>query len=327
VERRAFIGVLTGGFLAAPLAAEAQSERKVPKIGIINFADPPVRGPSAGLFWEPMRKLGWVEGQNVVVERRNAAGDSNQIPRLAEELVQLHVDVFLVTGARAAQQIQRVTQTIPICAYSGDFQAAGVVTNLAKPDRNVTGVQDVDVDLAGKRLALLKEAAPSLTRAGMLLPNRRDPTMAALVRAAEEVARPLGLQLMVVESPRPEDFVEAFAALTKARVRGLMVAETPFTYQHHSQILALAAKNRLAAIYEKRYWVEAGGLISYGVVQAEIGRRMAECVDKILRGAKPSEVPVQQLNTFQLVINLKTAKALGLTIPPSLLARADEVIE
>ena len=326
LDRRTFLAGTGAILLAAPLTAEAQSKR-TPKIGVIFFAEPPVRSPSADLFWGPMRTFGWVEGQNVVVERRSAGGNWNQMRTLAAELARLQIDVFLVAGEGPAREIMRATQTIPICVNGGDLQAAGIVTNLAKPDGNITGVQNLEADLAGKRLALLKEAVPRLSQVGVLLWNRSHPTLSALVGAAEDASRTLGLQLRVVDGLRFGDLEGAFAALTKAHVRGLLVANSPSISRQRSHVLALAAKTRLVTIYESRNWVEVGGLMSYGAVFAEIQRHLAECVDKILRGAKPSEVPVQQPTKFELVINLKTAKALGRTIPPSLLGQADQVIE
>jgi putative ABC transport system substrate-binding protein len=275
-----------------------------------------------------MRTLGWVEGQNVSVERRDAGGSWTRITVLAAELVQLQVDVFLVVSEGAAQQVRQATRTIPVCVYGGDLQESGVVTNLAKPEGNITGVQTAKADLAGKRLALLKEAMPKLARVGMIVPERRYPTEAAAVRAAEEAARSLGLELRVMDLESRRTYDEAFAAaLTSPRLGGLLVTSTPQMSAHRSQILGLIAKSRLAAIYENRSWSDAGGLMSYGPVGAELWRGMAQCVDKMLRGVKPAAVPVQQATTFELVINLKTAKALGLTIPPSLLQRADQVIE
>src|SRR5262245_62091350 len=326
MERRAFFAATGAALLAAPLATEGQSKR-TPKIGVIFFVDPPVRSPSVDLFWEPMRTFGWVEGQNVVVERRSARGNWKQIQNRAAELVRLQVDVFLVSGEGLAEEIREVTRTIPICVGGGDLQAADMVKNLAKPEGNVTGVQNLEADLAGKRLALLKEAVPRLVQVGVLLWNRSYPTLVALVGAAEDASRPLGLQLQVADGRRFDDLDGAFASLTKAHVRGLLVANSPSIRRQRRHILDLVTKTRLPTIYESRDWVEAGGLMSYGAVFAEIQRRLAECVDKILRGAKPAEVPVQQPTQFELVINLKTAKTLGLTIPPSLLARADQVIE
>jgi putative tryptophan/tyrosine transport system substrate-binding protein len=284
VDRPAFIGSLASGLLAAPLAAEAQTVTPIPKIGVIYFDQPPVRTPASYVFWEPMGKLGWVEGQNVLVERRTAAGDWSRIAPLAAELVRLQVDVFLVAGEVTAQYIQRVTRTIPICAYAGDFQSAGLVKNLARPDQNVTGVQSVQIELTGKRLGILKEVVPKLARVGVLLSEQRHPSTVALLRNAEDSARLLGLQVQVAEAPRPEDFDRAFAALTGAHVRGLVVVSNPYMYRHRSLVVDSAAKTRIATIYTDRIWVQAGGLMSYGVTETEIQRRLAECADKILRG-------------------------------------------
>jgi putative ABC transport system substrate-binding protein len=327
MDRRTFFGTLAGALLAAPLAAEAQRTGEVPKIGVINFNSPPRRAPGASVFWDTLVKLGWAEGQNVTVERRDAGGDWNQIPRLAVELSRLHVDMFVIASEAVAQQVQRATRTIPICAYAGDFQTAGLVKNLARPEQNVTGVQSVQIELTGKRLALLKEVLPRLVQVGVLVSEQHHPSTLALLRNAKDSARPLGLQVQVAVASRPGDFAGAFAALTKAHVRGLVVVSNPYMYQYRGQIAELAVKNSIVTICTDRIWAEAGSLMSYGVTEAEIQQRLAECVDKILRGAKPADVPVQQPNKFELCINLKTAKTLGLTIPPSLLQRADQVIE
>jgi len=321
MDRRAFLGTVAGSLLAAPLAAEGQGT-----IGVINF-NAPVRAPGFdSAFWGRMRELGWVEGQSLAVELRGAGGDWGRLPSLAAELVQRKVNVIVMDNGTAARRVQEGDRTVPICVAGGDLQAAGVVANLAKPEGNVTGVQLFQASLAGKRLALLKEAVPGLTRVGILF-ERRGGLNDAVLRATEDAARTMGLKLYVVEAPAPDDFNRAFSALTKVGAPALLVVNNANTVIHQNQVLGLAAKSRLAALYEYRDWTEAGGLMSYGPVISEMWRQLAECADKILKGAKPADVPVQQPSKFDLVINLKTAKALGLTIPPSLLQRADQVIE
>jgi ABC-type uncharacterized transport system substrate-binding protein len=332
MDRRTFLMTSVAGVFAAPLAAGAQQAGNTYRIGIITFAHSPAQDSS---FWERMRELGWVEGQNVMVQRRSAGEDCDRVSTLARELVHLKVGVFVLQSGLIARRVQRVTQTVPICAKSGDFQSVGLVTNLAKPEGNVTGLQLFQPDLVGKRLTLLKEVVPGLTRVGVLVGT--DPLNAGRFytgsgghpfrSAVGEATQTLGLQVQMVPMPSPDALEGVFSALAKARVQGLMVLDTPPTESHGSQINAWTAKNRIAAIYESRAWVESGGLMSYGAVYPEAERLLASCVDKILRGVKPADVPVQQTTMFELVINLKTAKALGLTIPPSLLQRADQVIE
>ena len=315
--------------LGAPFAAEAQPTGQVYKIGLITLGAPeaPWRPAVPGPFWERLRKLGWVEGQTVMVERRGAGGDPKRIPSLAAELAQLDVKVILAGTGSEARRAQEGTRTVPICAAAGDLQAEGLVTNLAKPEGNVSGVQIVQPDLAGKRLALLKEAVSGLTRVGLLI-EARSRTMSKIVQAAEDSSRPLGLALYVVESARPDDFDRAFSALANERAGGLLVANSPGMFTNKSQLIALAAKRRLAAIYDLRFWAEDGGLMSYGPVVSEFNRQWAGMRGQDFTWSETgSDVPVQQPTKFEFVINLKTAKALGLTIPRSLLLRADHVIQ
>jgi putative ABC transport system substrate-binding protein len=272
-------------------------------------------------------RLGWVEGQNLAVERREAAGNWQRLPTLAGELMRLKVDVIVMDAGNAAKRVQESTRPTPICVTGGDLQASGVVKNLARPEGNITGVQLVQPDLVGKRLSLLKEAVPGLTRVGVLTEGRTGPLQVDVLRAAEDACRALALELHVVEVLESAAIEPAFSTLKKVGARGALVLNNPSLTNRRDQIVALAAKSHVALIYEYRYWPDAGGLMSYGPITAEIYRQLAECVDKVLRGAKPADLPVQQPTKFELVINLKTAKALGLSIPPSLLERADEVIE
>jgi putative tryptophan/tyrosine transport system substrate-binding protein len=330
LDRRAFLSTLAGTLLAAPLPAVAQPERKAAKVGLITVGAPeaPWRPAAPGVFWDRLRELGWVEGENLTVERRGASGDWSRVPTLAAELARANVAVILANTGGEARRAHEGTRSVPICALAGDLQADGLVVNLAKPEGNVTGVQIVQADLPGKRLALLKETTPKLTRVGLLLEGR-SPTFLKLIHAAQKSARTLRLQLSihVVDLSRPESLAEAFSSLTKARVRGLIVVNGPGMGVRMDQVVGLAAESRIVAIYDLRPWVESGGLMSYGPIPSEFARSLAECVDKIIRGAKPADVPVQQPTKFELLVNLKTAKALGLGIPPSLLARADQVIE
>ena len=320
-RRRVLAGLLLS--LAAPLGAEAQPDRTIRKVGVINTNAPRSSPGLNATFWTRMRELGWIEGQNLAVEFRDAVGDGSsrvRVQKATSELVALKVDIVVMESGTASRWAQDITRTVPICVFGADLQEAGVVASLAGPGGNVTGVQAFQADLVGKRLALLKEAVPRLTRVGVLIQARGAPTNTAVLRAAEEAARALGLQVQVVEAPHRDDLERGFAALTRGQAHAVLIVNNAVLTTHKDEVVALAARSRLAAIYEYRIWVEAGGgLMSYGPVLSDGHRQLAECADKILRGAKPAELPVQQPTRFELVINLKTAKALGLTIPPSLL--------
>ena len=251
----------------------------------------------------------------------------NRLAILANELVKLKVDVIVMDNGTAAKIVQATIAPTPICVVGGDLQAAGTVKNLAKPEGNTTGVQVFQPDLVGKRVELLREMVPGLRRVGILLSGRSVPVSVAVLQVAEAACRTLGLELHVSEVSLGEPLDPAFSALIRAGVRRLLVVNHPSLTARRDSVVALAAQNRLPAIYEYGIWAEAGGLMSYGSITADHYRQLAECVDTILRGAKPADVPVQQPRKFEFVVNRKTAKALGLTIPPSLLARADQVIE
>jgi putative tryptophan/tyrosine transport system substrate-binding protein len=330
MDRRRFLLTSLAGALAAPLAAEAQQKVKVPKLGIL-YMNSPVNSPVLttghfSSFSDRLRELGWIDGRNVAIELRGGAGEQKRFLSFAAELVRLKVDVIAMDNGTGAKLVQESTTPIPICVAGGDLQAAGVLKNLAKPEGNITGVQVFQPDLVGKRLALPKETVPGLTRVGMLS-GSRSPVNTTVLRIAEDASRTLGLELHVKEVALADDLEPAFSTLTQAGVRGLIVMNNPALTARSDQVVALAMKSRMAAIYEYRNWPVGGGLTSYGAIIAEIFRQLAECVDKILRGAKPGDVPVQQPTKFEFVINLKTARTLGLTIPPSVLARADQVID
>jgi putative ABC transport system substrate-binding protein len=319
---------------AAPLAAEAQQAGKVPRIGYLSTnlaASPHLRDA----FLQGLRDLGYVEGRNVVIEYRDAEGKLERLPALAAELVALKVDVILAEGgtleARVAKQ---ATRTIPIVfAAAGDPVGSGLVTSLARPGGNVTGLSTLGPELVGKRLELLKQALPGVDRVAVLwrpgaLGERTDKDM---LTGADVAARALGVRLQFVEARGgPEDFDRfdrAFSDMTRAHAGALTVLPANMFLREHRRLVDLAAKNRLPAVYTSREFVDAGGLMSYGASQPDLFRRAATYVDKILKGAKPGDLPVEQPTKFELVINLKTAKALGLTIPQSVLAHADEVIQ
>jgi len=325
VERRAFMGVLASGLLAAPLAAEAQQAGKVHRIGYLSGGLSTYRIEA---FRQGLRELGWVEGQNIVIEYRYAEGRFDRLPDLAAELVRLKVDIIVALATPASAAAKNATGTIPIVGISlGDPVGTGLIASLARPGGNVTGVSySVGVETIGKGLELFKEIVPNVRRVA-ILSNPGNPLYAPAVRDVKVAARSLGVQLQLLETRGPTEFDGAFAAMAKERVGGLfVVADTMFNL-HRARLVELAAKSRLPAAYGTRDAVEAGGLMSYGPSLPDLFRRGATYVDKILRGAKPADLPVEQPTKFELVINLKTAKALGLTIPQSVLARADQVIE
>jgi ABC-type uncharacterized transport system substrate-binding protein len=329
MDRLAFIGTLAGGIVVAPLAAEAQQAAKIGRIGYLGqnvAANLRLREP----FLQGLRDLGYVEGRNVVVEYRSAEGKSERLPALAAELVALKVDVIVASGTPAALAAQQATRTIPIVfAATADPVGSGLVTSLARPGGNVTGLSILSSELVGKGLEQLTQAVPRVSRVAALwepgvLPERTEKDM---LKGAEVAARALGVRLQFVEARGPEDFDRAFSDMTRARAGALTVLSSSMFFYERRRLVDLAAKNRLPAVYQLREWVDAGGLMSYGPNTADLLRRAATYVDKMLKGAKPADLPVERPTKFELVINLKTAKALGLTIPQSLLMRADQVIE
>ena len=330
MHRRTFLGTLASGLLAAPLAAEAQQTAgKVVRIGYLaaNLAASPHLREA---FLQGLRDLGYVEGRNVVIEYRDAEGKYERFPALATELVALKVDVIVVTSTPSAVAVKQATRTIPIVfTWAADPVGSGLVTSLARPGGNITGSSFFAPDLVGKRLDLLKRALPGVSRVAALwhpgdYVERMEKDM---LTETDRAARALGLRLQVVEARGPEDFDRAFSDMTRARADAVTVQSTNIFFIERRRLVDLAAKNRLPAMYLTREFVDAGGLMSYGPNVADLHRRAATYVDKILKGAKPGDLPVEQPTKFELVINLKTAKALGLTIPPALLQRADQVIE
>ena len=314
---------------AWPVAASAQQAAKIARIGYLatNLAAGPHLREA---FLQGLRDLGYVEGRNVVIEYRDAEGKLERLPALAAELVALKVDVIVAASTLAALAAKQATRTLPIVfAAAGDPVASGLVTSLARPGGNVTGLSILAPELVGKCLELLKQAVPGVSRVAVLwqpgaLGERTEKDM---LKEAEVAARALGVRLQFVEARGPADFDRAFSDMTRARAGALTVLASVMFFSERRRLVDLAAKNRLPAVYPLREFVDAGGLMSYGPNVADLFRRAATYVDKILKGAKPADLPVEQPTKFELVINLKTAKALGLTIPPSLLARADEVIE
>jgi ABC-type uncharacterized transport system substrate-binding protein len=328
MNRRTFVGTLAIGLLAAPLAAEAQQPAKVPRIGYLapSLAANPQNHEA---FRQGLRDLGYVEGGNVVLEYRDAEGKPERFPALAAELVALKVDVIVAPTTLAAVAAEQATRTIPIVfATAGDPVTSGLVISLARPGGNVTGLSILAPELVGKRLELLTQAVPGVSRVAVLwhpggMGERMDKDMA---KEADAAARALGVRLHFVEARGPADFERAFSDVTRGHAGALTVLGSTMFSDERRRLVDLAARNRLPAVYTSKEFVDAGGLMAYGPNVADLYRRAATYVDKILKGATPTDLPVEQPTKFVLVVNLKTAKALGLTIPPSLLLRADEVI-
>jgi putative tryptophan/tyrosine transport system substrate-binding protein len=324
--RRAFIGTLAGSLLTASISAEGQQAAKVYKIGVLS-AGPPGLSSTNAVFSQSLRELGWIEGKNIVIESRYAEDRLDRLPELAAELVRLNVDVIVTFGTLAPLAAKRATTTIPIVMSSaGDPLGTGLVASLARPGGNITGLSMMVPELGGKRLQMLKEISPAVSRVAILW-DAANPYPALVFKETESAARTLGIQLQSLEVRSPGDFLGAFDAAARQRAGALLTVEDPLTVGQRTQIVGFAEKSRLPAMYGLREFVDAGGLISYGVHLGDLRRRAAGYVDKILKGAKPGDLPVEQPTKFELLINLKTAKALGLTIPPSVLGRADEVIQ
>ena len=310
------------GIVGSPIAADGQQPTRMPRIGYLS----PRSGPSFydEAFRQGLRDLGYAEGHNVAVEYRWANWGSD---RLAAELVRLKLVVIVSTGGSAtALAARKATQEIPITFITADPVGLGLVASLSRPGGNMTGINILTNELNAKRLDLLKQALPKVSRVGVLA-NPGPPSYGKVRRGMEEAARPLGIALHIREVHAPEELESAFSAMAKERVDALLVANDPMLFAQRGRIVDLAAKARLPGMYEWREFSEAGGLMSYGANLADQYRRAATYVDKILKGAKPADLPVEQPTKFELVINLKTAKALGLSIPQSILIRADEVIQ
>ena len=328
MKRRELLALLSGVAAIWPLAARAQPAGKVPRIGWLGGPTRESAEPFVREFQRGLKDLGWVEGQNIVIEWRFAGGREERLPDLAAELVRLRVDLIVVPSTPTALAAKNATKTIPLVTVAGgDPVGLGLVASLARPGGNITGsTSTVAREIAGKQLALLKETAPKVSRMAVLW-NPTTPGNALALREAEIAARGLGLELQLLEARSLNDFDDAFAAMTTKRAGALLVLGDVMFVTHRIRLADLAAKNRLPAMYVQREYVEDGGLMSYGPMFSELFRRAATYVDKILKGAKPADLPIEQPTKFELVINLKTAKVLGLTIPESLLVRADEVIE
>jgi putative tryptophan/tyrosine transport system substrate-binding protein len=309
--------------LVAPLAAETQPRVKVPRIGYLG--DTP--GPHVEALRQGLHDIGYLEGQHLVIAYRWAEGKVEQLPALAAELVQLPVDLLIAQGGQDSRAAKQATSTLPIIiAPVGNPERLGLVASLARPGGNITGVSVIGLDVGGKQLELLKEAVPGMSRVAVLLNPTNPGDTPATRLVMEDTARALGLTLFRIEVRGADEFDRAFAAIATAHPDALFVGQDAFLFSHRAQIVAFAAQHRLPMISMYREWADAGGLLTYGASLREVFRRVAVFVDKLLKGRKPEELPIDQVMRLELVINLKTAQAMGLTLPSSLLFQADEVI-
>jgi ABC-type uncharacterized transport system substrate-binding protein len=329
MKRRDFIALLGSAMAASaawPLAVGAQTPPKIPRVGFTGGGSPAMAEHTFGAFQQRLRELGYVEGQTIALEVRYAEGRMERIPELVAELVGLKMDVLMAAIGPAALAAKKATRTIPVVMIAADPVGLGLVASLARPGGNVTGLSYFNEAIIAKRLQFLKELVPGLARLAVL----RNPILAAHAtfwQEAEVAARTLGVALQPLEVRGPEDFEAAFAAATRGNAQALVAFDDPLTVAYRPRIVALAASSRLPAMYGFREFPDEGGLMSYGANFVDLFRRAATYVDKILKGAKPADLPIEQPTKFELVINRKTANALGLTVPPTLLAQADEVIE
>ena len=323
MKRRQFITLLGGMAAGWPLAARGQN--RVWRLGALETTSQAMNSANYNILREALRDLGYVEGQNLVIEYRSADGRDERFPQLAAELVSMKVDLILTRGTPATVAARNASGTIPIVMTSTADPFA-VVGNIARPGGNVTGMASLLVDLASKRLALLAEVVPGLARVG-ILSNPDNPNYPRTRKNNETAAQSLGMQLVQLDVRTPEDIAAAFVAASRQRLDALSAATESVTQANRSLIAGLATEHRLPAVYGSREFVDAGGLIAYGVSYPDLYRRAAIFVDKIFKGAKPADLPVEQPTRFELIVNLKAARRIGLTIPETFLARADEVIE
>jgi putative ABC transport system substrate-binding protein len=327
MERREFITLLSGTAAAWPLVARAQQAGKVWRIGILDTTSVALNAANFDALRQGLRQHGYIEGQNLVIDYRSADGRVERFPDLAAELVHLKVDLIVTRGTPAVVAVKNATKTIPVVmAASGDPIGAGVVAGLARPGANVTGLSAFVTELQAKRLELLKELVPGINRIAALL-NMSSPATPPQWEQTKAAARTLAIEPQLLDVRKPEDLNRAFETAIRQRAEALVVGINALTQANRRPIADLATKHRLPAIYPSREFVDAGGLVAFGVNYPDLYRRAATYVDKILKGAKPADLPIEQPTKFEMVINLKTAKALGLDVPPTLLARADEVIE
>jgi putative tryptophan/tyrosine transport system substrate-binding protein len=313
-------------FVMCGAVAQAQ-QSKVPRIGFLSAGSASTYSPRNEAFRQGLRDLGYTQGKTITIEYRFAKGKLERLPDLAAELVRLKVDVIVTSGVPQLLAAKQATSTIPIVGGgAGDLVGAGLVASLARPGGNITGLTSISTDVVGKQLELLKEAVPGLTRVGVLW-HGADPYGSRNFKATEVTAQSLGVQVQPLEVRGLEEFESVFKAATQARAHAIMILQTNLTNTHLKRIVELAANSRLATMLGESGLMDSGGLMSYGPNYADMFRRAATYVDKIIKGTKPADLPVEQPTKFEFVINLKTAKKLGLTIPPNVLARADKVIK
>jgi len=315
------------GALLGSLPSEAQQPKKVPRIGFQSAASPAALSARTEAFRQGLRELGYVEGKNIVIEERYAEGKLDRLKDFAAEFVRLKVDVIVTAAPSSTRAAKEATSTIPIVmAFDNDPVANGLVASLARPGGNITGLSTLAPEISGKQLELLKEIVPRLSHVAVL-GTATLPGYTTVKKEMELAAAAFKVQLQVLDVRGPKDIEIAFREARKGRAGAVLVLASPILESHRTQIADLAAKNRLPAIYWAAEWVEAGGLMTYGASLTDLYRRAATYVDKILKGAKPADLPVEQPTKFEFVINLKAAKQIGLTIPPNVLARADRVIK
>ena len=332
IDRRAFIVMVSLTLVAAPSAAHAQPAEKAVRIGYLSIGG---AGTSAvyarplEAFRQRLRELGWVEGRNLVIEYRFADGRAERLPGLADELVRLKVDLIYAVPTPAALAAKKATSSIPIVGMSlTEPVAVGLVTSLARPGGNVTGVSYAfDTEIFGKQLELLRDVSPKVRRVAVLADPTSTPAYPKMLEATKAAGSSLGLELQLLEVQEASRFDGAFAAMARERAEALLVMGHPLFFLHRTRLAELAVKRRLPSMSTQEQWVDAGGLMSYGPNFVDLNRRGAVYVDRILKGAKPGDLPIEQPTNLALVLNLKTARRLGLTIPPSVLQRADQVIE
>ena len=326
MRRKVFCLVLSTLVLAFSFHADGQQPTKIPQIGYLSSDSPHTIAVRIEAFRQGLREVGYVEGKNIVIEWRFAEGKANRLAGLAADLVRLKIEVIVTSGPAATRAAKESTVTIPIVtAQDNDPVGNGLVASLARPGGNITGLSTLATEISGKRLELVKEIVPGLARVAVLA-SSTTPGNAQALKATELAARTLGVQLRYLEVRGAKDIDPAFRAATKGHADALLVLQSPVFINERTQLAELAVKNRLPTIYDRREFVDDGGLVCYGTNYTDLSHRAATYVDKILKGAKPGDLPVEQPTKFELVINLKAAKQIGLTIPPNVLARADKVI-
>jgi putative ABC transport system substrate-binding protein len=327
IDRRAFITCVGAGILAAPLTADAQQAAKVARIGFLGNSTAALEANLVGPFREGLRDLGYVEGRNILIEYRWAEGKYERFPALIAELIALKVDLIVTAGTPAALAVKKATTSIPLVMIAvGDPVGTGLVASLARPGGNITGLTSIAPDLEGKRLELLREVIPGVSHIAVLW-NSASPSQVIQEKEVQAAAQVLRMRVLSLGVRTPEEIENAFSVIVRERPGALLVLADRLFLHHRARIMDFAAKHHLPGVHAYRELVEAGGLMSFGPSYAGMHRRAAYYVDRILKGAKPADLPVEQPTKFELIINLKAAKILGLTIPQSLLQRADQIIQ